>query len=96
MAFCYKIRWEYDGGAVMSTELIFDMWSPEYQEDLYQTYKILRDDFPVYDPSPQPATINDTPIQTKTEIKAIKAWLQQNMANVRWNQVRWRYQITSS
>jgi cytochrome P450 len=37
--------WETEMGA----ELNFDMWSPEYQDDLYQTYKILRDDFPVYD-----------------------------------------------
>jgi cytochrome P450 len=33
----------------MSAELSFDMWSPEYQEDLYQTYKTLRNDFPVYE-----------------------------------------------
>lgn len=33
----------------MSSELQFDMWSPEYQGDLYQRYKTLRDDFPVFE-----------------------------------------------
>jgi cytochrome P450 len=32
----------------MGNDLKFDMWSPEYQQDLYRIYETLRDDYPVY------------------------------------------------
>lgn len=33
----------------MSAKLDFDIWSPQYQDDLQQIYKTLRDDFPVFE-----------------------------------------------
>jgi len=33
---------------VIANKLKFDMWSPEYQRDLYRIYKTLRDDYPAY------------------------------------------------
>ncbi len=32
----------------MGTALDFDMWTPEYQADLYRIYKTLRDEYPVF------------------------------------------------